>query len=113
MGELLAIGRAKTERKGVGPHGTPSAVRAFYDHPNAEKAPPHTPLASAGGGCGSTGSVTSRRREPMVNAKPRPSGEKTMELGPGLREGTQGSGLTLQANASRSDAVPGPKGQCI
>jgi hypothetical protein len=45
-----------------------------------------------------------------ADGKPRPSGEKTMELGPGPREGTQGSGLTLQANAGRSGAVPGPKG---
>jgi hypothetical protein len=29
-----------------------------------------------------------------------------MELGPGPREGTQGSGLTLQANARRGGAVP-------
>jgi hypothetical protein len=28
-------------------------------------------------------------------AKPRPPGEKTMKLGPGPRERTQGSGLTL------------------
>ncbi len=33
-----------------------------------------------------------------------------MELGPGPREGTQGSGLTLQANARRHGAVPRPKG---
>jgi hypothetical protein len=33
-----------------------------------------------------------------------------MELGPGPREGTQGSGLTLQANARRGGAVPRLKG---
>jgi hypothetical protein len=74
-------------------------------------------LASPGGGCDSTGSVASWQRRPGGQGrlgghveKPRPSGEKTMELGPGPRERHRAVSLTLQANARRSGAVPRPKG---